>query len=130
MEADMLYHATYEPLLNSIRANGLGATDRTNWPDSKPEAVYLSTTPDEAYDFAQTCESVPADWVDQIVILAIPARKLTGAKLCNDGANRDKHNTTFEYHGVIDPDNITIYSEPEYKNKTTSPKSKTIQQDG
>lgn len=44
-----LYHATYLPLLESIKKTGLGGTTQTYWEDSKPGVVYLSTDKELQY---------------------------------------------------------------------------------
>ena len=103
---DILYHATYKPLLKSIQKNGLGGSGaQTNWEDSKPGVVYLAKDPDVAYSYAETNDVVPDSWLDQIVILSIPINNLNLNKLHND-ENVIDDDSTFEYHGIIK--NFTI----------------------
>jgi len=102
---EFLYHATYEPLMDSIRAKGLGATGRTNWEDSKPGVVYLAYDPDVAESYAETSERVPEEWLDQIVVLKIRASNLDSSKLFSDENVIDGQDT-LEYRGVIPPENI------------------------
>ena len=103
---DVLYHATYKPLLKSIQKNGLGGSGaQTNWEDSKPGVVYLAKDPDVAYSYAETNDVVPDSWLDQIVILTIPINNLNLNKLHND-ENVIDDDSTFEYHGIIK--NFTI----------------------
>lgn len=51
---DFLYHATYIPLLDSIKKTGLGGTTQTYWEDSKSGTVYLSTDKDVAISYAES----------------------------------------------------------------------------
>lgn len=107
---EYLYHATYKPLLDSIKANGLGNTSETNWQDSQPGVVYLAIDPDIAQSYAETNETVNEDWLDQIVILKIATKDLDKDKLQIDSNVRveDNQATTFEYHGVIPFDKCEI----------------------
>tara|TARA_R110002051_G_scaffold306004_2_gene376350 strand:- start:3286 stop:3660 length:375 start_codon:yes stop_codon:yes gene_type:complete len=102
---EYLYHATYEPLLGSIIENGLGATGRTNWEDSKPGVVYLALDPLVSESYAETSERVPEEWLGQIVVLKIKTSNLESSKLFSDGNVLDG-NDTLEYHGVIPPEHI------------------------
>lgn len=99
----ILYHATYRPLLDNIKKNGLGNTSETNWQDSQPGVVYLAIDPDIAQSYAETNETVNEDWLDQIVILKIKTSDLDRDKLSIDQNVRveDNQATTFEYHGII-----------------------------
>lgn len=102
---DFLYHATYEPLLDSIMASGLGTTSKTNWEDSKPGVVYLARDPNVARSYAETSEKVPEEWLDQITVLKIRVSDLDPGKLFSDENVIDDHGT-LEYHGTIPPENI------------------------
>jgi len=94
-----LYHATYKPLIKSIIANGLGATTRKNWEASKSNVVYLAKDPFVAESYAEISESVPDEWVDNIVILKIDTSKLDRTQFYMDRNNQD--GSTIEYHGII-----------------------------
>jgi hypothetical protein len=102
---EFLYHATYEPLLGSIKTKGLGVTSETNWEDSKPGVVYLALDPLVAESYAETSERVPEEWLDQIVVLKIRTSNLDSNKLFSDENVIDGQDT-LEYHGVIPPENI------------------------
>ena len=102
---NFLYHATYVPLLDSIRKNGLGATSRPNWEDSHKGVVYLAKTPEVAESYAETSEAAPEEWLDQIVILKIDKSRLNPDRLFADQNVIDGHDT-LEYHGIIPPENI------------------------
>jgi hypothetical protein len=105
-----LYHATYRPLLKSIKAHGLGG-DRAQakWEDSKPGVVYLALDPNVAESYAESSDVVPEDWLDQIVILKIAASKLDKSRLFVDQNVQDNEGDTLEYHGVIPLSNISLY---------------------
>lgn len=98
---DFLYHATYTPLLDSIKKTGLGGTTQTYWEDSKPGTVYLSIDKDVAISYAEANENIPEDWLDQIVVLIIPFDKLDPDYLEIDQNVQDNEGVTLEYHKII-----------------------------
>jgi hypothetical protein len=114
-----LYHATYRPLLKSIKAHGLGG-DRAQakWEDSKPGVVYLALDPNVAESYAESSDVVPEDWLDQIVILKIAASKLDKSRLFVDQNVQDNEGDTLEYHGVIPLSNISLYKKGVAENFT------------
>ena len=97
-----LYHATYRPLLKSIKAHGLGG-DRAQakWEDSKPGVVYLARDPDVAESYAESSDVVPDEWLDQIVVFKIRADQLDPSRLFVDQNVQGNAGDTLEYHGVI-----------------------------
>lgn len=104
----VLYHGTYRPLLSKIKKDGLLPGLRKNYTDSKSNKVYLASTKDEAEAFAETSDTVPEEWLDQIVILKIDVSKLNIAELRVDRENRDLNFPTYEYKGSIPKDAIKI----------------------
>ncbi len=104
---EFLYHATYKPLMSSIKTKGLGATGRTNWEDSKPGVVYLACDPDVAESYAETSERVPEEWLEQIVVLKTRTSDLEQEKLFSDENVIDGQDTV-EYHGVIPAKSIEV----------------------
>ena len=99
--SDILYHATYRPLLRSIKAQGLGGSDaQAKWEDSQPGVTYLARDPEVARSYAETSDMVPEEWLDDIVILAIDASRLDPRRLRRD-RNVQDDDSTLEYHGVI-----------------------------
>ena len=105
---DVLYHATYEPFLNSILANGLGgAGSQQQWEDSKPGHVYLARDPEVAESHAEANEQVPDDYIDNIIVLAIDTSKLDMDKLVDDPNVLDD-DSTLAYKGVIPSNAFTI----------------------
>ena len=100
---NILYHATYRPLLRSIKKNGLGGpgSERKRWEDSIHGVVYLAGDPDVAESYAESSETVPEEWLDEIVILKINAGALDASKLVLDRNVQDNSGDTLEYHGII-----------------------------
>ena len=105
---DVLYHATYEPFLNSILANGLGgAGAQQQWEDSKPGYVYLARDPEVAQSHAEANEEVPDDYIDNIIVLAVDTSKLDMDNL-EDDPNVLDDDSTLAYKGVIPSNALTI----------------------
>lgn len=99
--SNILYHATYRPLLKSIRSQGLGGSAaQAKWEDSEPGVTYLARDPEVARSYAETSDMVPEEWLDDIVILAIDASRLDPRRLRRD-RNVQDDDSTLEYHGVI-----------------------------
>lgn len=74
---EILYHATYKPLLDSIERNGLGGRgSQPFWEDSMPGLVKLSSSSNVARNYAEESKSVREDWLDEIVILEVDASQL------------------------------------------------------
>ena len=97
----MLYHATYRPLLKSIMSQGLGGSAaQAKWEDSKPGVTYLARDPNVARSYAETSDIVPDEWLDEIIVLAIDSSKLNPQLLHRDQNVLDD-DSTLEYHGVI-----------------------------
>lgn len=112
------YHATYLEHLPSIINNGLGPTpdDNKNYDRSKDNAVYLSIDPHVAESFADTAEDVPEAWLDEIVVIQIPADRLDLTKLSVDAniiLSEGEAPFSFEYAGTIPvtSDDVMEYSE-------------------
>lgn len=99
---NLLYHATYSPLLNKIKKFGLDNTKgRTMWNDSVSGVVYLAKDKDVAISYAETAEDVPESYFDNIIVLTIDVSKLDKSKLFIDRNVQDNEGDTLEYHGVI-----------------------------
>jgi hypothetical protein len=108
---EFLYHATYRPLLKSIKQHGLGGDKaQAKWEDSKPGVVYLATDPNVAESYAETSDVVPDEWLDQIVILKISTNGLEN-KIQIDRNVQDNEGDTLEYHGIIPLSNISMYKQ-------------------
>ncbi len=104
-----LYHATYQPYLDSINKHGLGGVpSKPNWTDSKSGVIYLSDDPNVAESYAESSEDIDEDFLNQIIILAIDTASLDRSKLFTDSNNQQ--GDTFEYHGVIPQNAIRISS--------------------
>jgi hypothetical protein len=100
---NILYHATYRPLLGSIKKNGLGGagSEVKKWEDSVPGIVYLALDPNVAESYAETSENVPDEWLDEIVVLKIDTAKLDKSKFRLDRNVQGNTGDTLEYDGVI-----------------------------
>ena len=97
-----LYHATYRPLIRSIKKHGLGGkASRYRWCDSKDGVVYLATDAGVAESYAEVNEEVPEEWTDDIVIFCVDSDSLDNDKLFIDDNVLDNDGSTLEYHGVI-----------------------------
>lgn len=103
-----LYHATYLPFLNSIKASGLGNTKNKMWTDSKTGVVYLAKDPWIAESYAEESEWLDYkedvyEYLDNIVILEIDTDKLDVNNLYRDEniLPGDDEVIGFEYHGII-----------------------------
>jgi hypothetical protein len=96
----VLYHSTYEPLLSSIKQNGLGGGTRKNWEDSVEGLVYLATSEEIAISYAETCDTVDEEWLDKIITFEVLVDDLDINKLEKD-SNVIDGNDTFQYAGII-----------------------------
>lgn len=105
---NILYHATYKQLLDSISIYGLDNNKKAtlNWADSCRGVVYLSPDRDIAESYAESSENVPESFLDDIVVLEIDVNKLDINKLSIDKNVIDNDGSTLEYHGVIPVDAI------------------------
>lgn len=107
LNQEYLYHATYKPLLPSIKKNGLNSSiAKKSWPDSKTGVIYLAKDPHVAESYAETSDYVDEDWLDEIIVLKIQISKLDQSKLKKDENVRNDSNDTLEYHGIIPFDAI------------------------
>lgn len=107
-----LYHATYKPLLSSIKKTGLDTREATlAWEDSKPGYVYLAKDPEVALSYAESSDLVPEEWLDEIIILTIDSNKLDPEKLFIDQNVQDNEGDTLEYRGEIPYEFITNIEE-------------------
>ena len=112
-----LYHATYKPFVKSIKEKGLGDTRQKMWSDSVRGVVYLADDPDVAESYAETAEWVEEQdnyekYIENIIILEVDVNKLDKSKFKVDSnvlLNANEENTTWEYHGVIPWEAISIY---------------------
>lgn len=105
---NILYHATYKPLLPKIKKYGLDSNQgKPNWADSKSGVIYLATDKWEAEAYAEASEEVPETWLDKIIVFEIATQDLDKALLRPD-SNVIDGTTTFEYHGTIPYKNLKI----------------------
>jgi len=103
---EVLYHATYKPLIKKIMQNGLGGKTRKNYEDSVSGIVYLAHDPDQAESYAETSDMVPEYWLNNIVILQINTTGLDKSLFAIDKNNQS--GDTLEYKGIIPINNIKL----------------------
>ena len=109
---NILYHATYKPLLKSIKKEGLIPGKRVNWDNGNEHYknyIYLSDDPYAAESYAETSDLVNEDWLDNIVILQINTNSLDKNKFEIDTNNQQED--TFQYKGIIPNSCISIYED-------------------
>jgi len=95
---EYLYHGTFKPLLSKINSEGLRIEGTVkNYSDSEAGLIYLAKNFEEAEAFAEVSETVPDEWVDQIVVLKIDTDNLDKSKLAYDPNVRDTEVMTFVY---------------------------------
>ena len=101
---EVLYHATYRHLLDSILTNGLGHPDfkpQKMWCDSDPRMVYLAENVDAALSYAETSEEAADDWLDNVIVIAISTARIDAHKLGLDPNIQNNTGDSFVYSGVI-----------------------------
>ena len=103
---EVLYHATYKPLIKKIMQNGLGGKTRKNYEDSVSGIVYLAYDVYQAESYAETSDMVPESWLDNIVILQINTTGLDKSLFAIDKNNQS--GDTLEYKGIIPIGNIKV----------------------
>jgi hypothetical protein len=108
---NVLYHATFSPILKKIKREGLGGPSATPlWTDSKENVVYLAIDPDVAYSYAEAVfdenEDIPESWMEKIIVLEIDTTNLNPNKFYLDRNVLDNDGSTVEYHGIIPFDSI------------------------
>lgn len=103
---EVLYHATYKPLIKQILQNGLGGNTRKNYEDSVSGIVYLAYDQYQAESYAETSDMVPESWLDNIIILQINTIGLDKSLFAIDRNNQA--GDTLEYQGIIPIGNIKV----------------------
>ena len=101
----LLYHATYGPLIPSIKEKGLIPRFFEAWKDIQ-WGIYLANNQEEARSYCECADNeevIPDEWLDDIVVLEIDQDKLDQTKLLVDpNVKTDhKHFSTYIYKGVI-----------------------------
>ena len=104
----ILYHATYKPLLGSIKKYGLKRGMTKAW-DISDDYIYLSIDEDNAYSYAETSEIVPEEWLDEIIVLKIDTTKLNLDLLDID------HNIAYGPDDDVNPEDPYTWIELQYE---------------
>lgn len=108
-----LYHATFLPYLKSIAENGLRCGNTRNYDISK-DFIYLSKDYDDAYSYAELSETVPEEYLDNIVVLQIDVRQLDINKLDID------ENQVYDYDDEVDVEDPTTWVDFQYSGKIST----------
>ena len=103
-----LYHATYGPLIESIKRNGIDSSlSEFNWIDSNLGVNYISRDPFMAFNYAKVSSTVPESYLRDIVILTIHSNKLDKMKLFSaTNTTCFDDDSTIECRSVIPYDSI------------------------
>lgn len=102
-----LYHATFLPYIESIAKNGLKRNGTRNYDISK-DFIYLSKDYDDAYSYAEISETVPEDYLDNIVVLQIDIRQLDIDKLDID------ENQVYDYDSDVNVEDPSTWIDFQY----------------
>lgn len=119
----VLYHATFRPMVESIKKQGLTPSGNkyVNF-DNLEYGVYLGISPDYAISMVEASENntIPSDWFDDIVVLSVNVSDLDLKKLdrdpnvlpqddeYNDETPPDDTVHSFIYKDVIHPKSLSI----------------------
>ena len=102
-----LYHATYGPVADSIKRDGLGGDRDTVYEDSVRGTVYLALTPEIAFSYAETSDDAwdrfETDEGLEIVTFEIDTNQLDPSLFNIDQNVQDNEGDTLEYPGVVPP---------------------------
>lgn len=103
-----LYHATYLPLIESIKKNGLDSSmSEYKWIDSVKGVTYLSKSPIMAISYARASSVVPEHFLKDIVVLSVKTNTLDKSKLYSPtNVTSFDDDSTVEYRGIIKYENI------------------------
>jgi hypothetical protein len=114
---EKLYHATYRPLLRSIKKHGIvpGGKRIKNFDWSK-NFVYLAEQPENAISFVEVAENddIPEDWIDDIVVLEVDVSKLDLTKMTPDEnwnpdvSDEEVGYRSFQYDDIIPTEAIKV----------------------
>tara|TARA_R100000458_G_C8249193_1_gene226483 strand:- start:609 stop:983 length:375 start_codon:yes stop_codon:yes gene_type:complete len=95
---DVLYHATYRDLVDSIQKSGLGGKRLTNWSGSREGVVYLHIDPDAAYSYAETADEEDEK---EVVVYKVNTAELDAELFQLDREILDNQGESWEYHSII-----------------------------
>ena len=103
----ILYHATYGPVADSIKRDGLGGDRDTVYEDSVRGTVYLAKTPEIAFSYAETSDIAwdrfETDEGLEIVTFEIDTNQLDPSLFNIDQNVQDNEGDTLEYRGIVPP---------------------------
>jgi len=115
---DILYHATFSPLLPKIKSTGiLPVGDILHNYEDIEEGVYLASSSDYAISMVEASENknIPEEWFDKIISISINTKKLEKSKFnidpnvspqedeYDDSIPSDTQIHSYIYRGIILP---------------------------
>lgn len=109
----MLYHATYGKYLKGIMKYGLNRMSQKNW-DISENYIYLAVDPDVAISFAESSDTVPEEYLDDIVLLGVDEDSLDMGLLEPDSniiLDDGEDPYSFQYAGDIPASAIKVVEE-------------------
>lgn len=116
----MLYHATRQRFIGSIKKEGLHATNTKSFDGQIGDGlVYFAFDNDVAGDFAECADNIPESWYDDnIIVLAVDEKNLNKDMFEKDPNIIDGDDISIAYRGSIPPDMLGVI---DYKNKKIEP---------
>lgn len=116
----MLYHATRQRFIGSIKKEGLHAKTKKNFEGQLgDDLVYFAFNDDVAASYAECADNIPESWEDDnIVVLAVNENNLNRNRFYKDPNIQGDDNSTIAYKGCIPPPMLGIL---DFKNKKIVP---------
>ena len=104
------YHATYKPLLEKIKKQGLLPEKAGKNFDVIEKGIYIDRTKEGAKAFAEINENVPEEWIDDIIVFEFTAKQIKDEFLEYDPnmiTSAGQLPQTFIYKNILKVDSIT-----------------------
>lgn len=116
----MLYHATRQRFIGSIKKEGLHAKVKKSFEGQIGDGiVYFAFDSDVAASFVECADNIPESWEDDnIVVLAVDEKNLNRSIFCKDPNIIGGDNIAVGYKGSVPPNMLGII---DYKNKKIEP---------
>lgn len=116
----MLYHATRQRFIGSIKKEGLHATNKKSFDGQVGDGlIYFAFDQDVAASYVECADNIPESWYDDnIIVLAVNEKALNINKLRKDPNIIDGEDTTIAYRGCVPPNMLGIL---DFKNKRIEP---------
>lgn len=106
----MLYHATRQRFIGSIKREGLHAKTKKSFDGQIGEGlVYFAFDDDVAASYVECADNIPESWEDDnIVVLAVRENSLNSNKFYRDPNIKGEDNSTIAYKGSIPASKLGI----------------------